>query len=165
MKKTLALVLALVMAFAMMVPAFAIDQKSDPASGETVIKTKTTKDDGNGGEESVESYTVTIPADTEIEWSKESTELVYSVESHLAYGKTLKVGVAGNGKMTYVASDADTFELAYALTGATAYQSAGPVVYPAADQSISVDITANDWNSAVVGVYADTLTFTVEIAQ
>ena len=165
MKKTFAIVMALVMVFALMVPAFAIDQKSDPASGDTIIKTKTTKDDGNGGEESVESFTVTIPADTEIEWGATSTELGYTVEAHLAYGKTLSVSVAGNDVMTYAASDADTFELEYALGGTTEFDSDYPVVYPQADQTFTVDITEDAWNYAVVGVYQDTLTFTVEVNQ
>ena len=169
MKRTFAIVMALVMAFAMMVPAFAIDQKSDPASGDTIIKTKTTRevDDGNGGttEESVESFTVTIPADTEIEWGATSTELVYTVEAHLAYGKTLSVSVAGNDVMTYEASDADTYELAYTLGGTTDFDSGNPVVYPVADQTFTVDIDEEDWNYAVVGVYQDTLTFTAEVNQ
>lgn len=164
MKKTFAIVMALVMVFALMVPAFAIDQKSDPASGDTIIKTKTTKDDGNGGEESVESFTVTIPANTEIEWGAESTALEgFSVESHLAYGKTLSVSVAGNGTMVYEPETGVSFPLAYALTGTTAYTSAGPVVYPAAALELNVEIDSNDWNTAVVGVYVDTLTFTAEV--
>lgn len=157
MKKTLALVLALVMAFAMMIPAFA--DLTAPGSGTTIVKTTMTDEHG----ESAEKFTVSIPADTEIAWGAENTELTYSVESHLGYGKSLQIDVAGDNEMTYQASDADSFALPYALSGDTAFTSAGPVIYPAADKTISVDITADDWNQAVVGQYEDILTFTVDV--
>ena len=65
--------------------------------------------------------------------------------------------------MTYSPEAGVTLELPYTLEGDTAYVSAGPVVYPVANLALSVNITADDWNQAVVGAYQDTLTFIAEI--
>lgn len=109
-------------------------------------------------------YTVTIPADTVIAWGAEKTDLTgYTAEAHLAYGEKLSVTVSGNGNMVYEPEAGTTLALPYTLEGDTAYESAGPVVYPVATLALSVNITADDWNAAVVGEYQDTLTFTAAI--
>lgn len=69
--------------------------------------------------------------------------------------------VAGNDKMTYAASK--TYELPYTLTGAVDFTADAPNVYPAADQTITVNVQDLAWKTAVVGDYADTLTFTAAI--
>lgn len=158
MKKVLSVLLAVAMLAALMVPAFALDQ--DTPSGDTIVKTSTTMEDGKDARR----YAVTIPADTTITWGAESTALEgYTAEAHLAYGEVLTVSVAGSGKMTYSPEDGVTLELPYTLEGDTAYESTGAVVYPVADLALSVNIAADDWNAAVVGEYQDTLTFTAEI--
>lgn len=110
-----------------------------------------------------EKFIVSIPATTEIPWGKASQDLTYSVESHLGYGKKLTVNVSGHGVMTYTVG-ADSMTLDYTLGGATAFTAARPVVYPAAEQTINVNVADRAWKSAVVGEYQDTLTFTVAIA-
>lgn len=161
MKKVLALALALVMMFAVCIPAFAanpITQDSDLKKGEAIVKTSTTREDGTDAE----SFTVTIPATTVIPWETEVTNLVYTVESHLAYGKHLEVSVASEDYKMELAEDAAE-TLAYTLGGATAFAADGPVVNPAADQTLTVTIAAADWANAIVGEYEDTLTFTAEV--
>ena len=158
MKKVISMLMTVAMLAALMVPAFALDQNTP--KGDTIVKTGTTMEDGKDARR----YAVTIPADTTITWGAEKTDLTgYTAEAHLAYGEKLSVTVAGSGNMTYSPEAGVTLELPYTLEGNTAYVSAGPVVYPVANLALSVNITADDWNQAVVGEYQDTLTFTAEI--
>lgn len=157
MKKVISVLLAVAMLAALMIPAFALDQ-NDP-SGDAIVKTSTQTEGG----EDARRYTVTIPAETVIAWGAESTALEgITAEAHLYYGEKLYVSVAGNDKMVYTPEEGTTFELPYTLAGDTAYESDGPVVYPAAALSLTVNVAAEDWNKAVVGEYSDTLTFTAE---
>ncbi len=160
MKKILAIAMAIVMMMAIAVPAFAADLSvKDTDSGEVIITTSTDKADGTDGD----WYTVTIPADTTIAWGEENTALKYSAETHLLYGKTLDVTVtSADYVMTYAPEVGVSLDLAFALTGDTAVNFA-TVTYPAVEKAISVDITADAWNNAIVGEYADTLTFTATI--
>lgn len=158
MKKVVSVLMAVAMLAALMVPAFALDQNTP--KGDTIVKTSTTMEGG----QDARRYTVTIPADTVIAWGAEKTELTgYTAEAHLAYGEKLSVTVSGNGNMVYEPEAGTTLALPYTLEGDTAYESAGPVVYPVATLALSVNITADDWNEAVVGEYQDTLTFTAAI--
>ena len=158
MKKVVSVLMTVAMLAALMVPAFALDQNTP--SGDTIVKTSTTMEGG----QDARRYTVTIPADTVIPWGAGVTKLTgYTAEAHLAYGEKLSVTVAGSGNMTYSPEAGVTLELPYTLEGNTAYVSAGPVVYPVANLALSVNITADDWNEAVVGAYQDTLNFTAEI--
>lgn len=158
MKKVISMLMTVAMLAALMVPAFALDQNTP--KGDTIVKTSTTMEGG----QDARRYTVTIPADTVITWGAEKTDLTgYTAEAHLAYGEKLSVTVSGNGNMVYEPEAGTTLALPYTLEGDTAYESAGPVVYPVATLALSVNITADDWNAAVVGEYQDTLTFTAAI--
>lgn len=160
MKKVLSIALAIVMMMAIAIPAFAADLNGkDTDSGDVIITTSTDKADGSDGD----WYLVTIPADTTIAWGELSTELKYSVEAHLLYGKTLDVDVTSADYIMTYAPEADVaLDLAFALSGDTDMNFA-TVTYPAVEKAISVDITADAWNYAIVGEYADTLTFTAAI--
>lgn len=158
MKKVISMLMTVAMLAALMVPAFALDQNTP--KGDVIVKTDTEMADG----QDARRYTVTIPADTVIAWGAEKTDLTgYTAEAHLAYGEKLSVTVSGNGNMVYEPEAGTTLALPYTLEGDTAYESAGPVVYPVATLALSVNITADDWNAAVVGEYQDTLTFTAAI--
>lgn len=158
MKKVISMLMTVAMLAALMVPAFALDQNTP--KGDVIVKTDTEMADG----QDARRYTVTIPADTVIAWGAEKTDLTgYTAEAHLAYGEKLSVTVSGNGNMVYEPEAGTTLALPYTLEGDTAYESAGPVVYPVATLALSVNITADDWNAAVVGEYQDTLTFTATI--
>ena len=166
MKKIIAIVMALVMMMAVTVPAFAADLSvKDTDSGEVTIATSTQKDtDGDGVPDTDgDWYVVTIPADTTIAWGEQATELKYSAETHLLYGKTLDVKVtSADYIMTYAPEENVALDLAFALSGATDVNFA-TVTYPAAEKAISVDITEDAWNYAVVGEYSDILTFSAAI--
>ena len=163
MKKVISLVMALVMMMAVMVPAFAAELKANPESGDVIIDTSTLKDtDGDGiGDTDAEEYTVTIPADTTIPWGTEETDVSYTVESHLKRDGRVKVTVAGAGVMK---TTDGAYEIAYALVGeGAAFNSTVPTIYPATTKNVTVAISADDWNSAVVEEYKDILTYTAEI--
>lgn len=166
MKKIIAIAMALVMMMAVAVPTFAADlSEKDTDAGDVIISTDTKKDnDGDGvPDEDGDWYVVTIPADTVIAWGAESTELVYSAETHLLYGQSLDVTVtSADYLMTYAPEAGVELNLAFALTGDVDVNFA-TVTYPAAEKAVSVDITADAWNNAVVGEYADTLTFSAAI--
>ena len=160
MKKIIAIVMALVMMMVVTVPVFAADLNvKDTDSGEVTITTSTDKADGTDGD----WYLVTIPADTTIAWGEQATALSYSAETHLLYGKTLDVTVTSSDYiMTYEPEAGVALDLAFALTGDTDVNFA-TVTYPAVEKAISVDITEEAWNYAVVGEYSDILTFTSAI--
>ena len=162
MKKALSIALALTMLFALCVPAFAANITTDGGTGDSIVKTQTTTTGGD----SAEKFTVSIPAETTIPWlTTTAYDIAYTVESHLAYGKHLTVTVAdsdGQNKMLYTPEAGVTLELPYTL-GATAYTAASPVVNPAANVAATITVAENDWNNAVIGEYADTLTFTVNV--
>ncbi|MCI5795982.1 MAG: hypothetical protein MR019_03825 [Ruminococcus sp.] len=169
MKKLISIALAAAMLAAVSVPAFAANPitKNTEQSGTTIIKTST-KTGPDSPEDDAVKYTVTIPADTEIYWGTEETNLVYSVESHLKRGQALKVTVAGTGSMKTDAAKGEVYTLPYTLSGDTAFKASSPVIYgskeaPAVDKNLKVTINSEDWNKAVVDVYDDTLTFTAEV--
>lgn len=159
MKKIVSIIIAVLMLASICVPSFAADITTNGGTGDAIVKTKTVDEAG----ENAEKFIVSIPAVTEIPWGKDSQALTYSVESHLGYGKKLTVNVSGHDVMTYTVG-ADSMTLDYTLGGATAFTARGPVVYPAVEQTINVNVTDRAWKSAVVGEYQDTLTFTVAIA-
>lgn len=165
MKKILSLAMALVMMMAVMVPAFAVELNGNPNEADVIIDTSTLKDtDGDGvGDTDAEEYTVTIPADTTIPWGTENTDVSYTVESHLKRDGRVKVTVAGAGVMK---TTDGAYEIAYSLVGdGAAFTSDVPTIYPAATKAVNVNITADDWNTAVVEEYKDILTYTAEIER
>lgn len=165
MKKILSLAMALVMMMAVMVPAFAVELNANPDSADVVIDTSTLKDtDGDGiGDKEAEEYTITIPADTTIPWGTEETDVSYTVESHLKRDGRVKVTVSGALVMKTVDS---AYEIPYALAGEGITFSADvPTIYPAATKTVTVAISADNWNTAVVEEYSDIITYTAEIER
>lgn len=162
MKKAISAILALVMLTVLCVPAFAANITTDGGTGDSIVKTRTTTADGDNAEK----FIVSIPAETTIPWlTTTAYNISYDVESHLAYGKHLTVTVAdkdGQNKMLYTPEAGVTLELPYTL-GATTYTAPGPVVNPAANVAATITVDVNDWNNAIIGEYADTLTFTVVV--
>ena len=163
MKKVLSLALAVVMLFAVCVPAFAA---ADPTklnqmpeqSGDVLVKTSTTTETG----EDAAAFVVTIPADTTLYWKQPSADVGYSVESHLTRNKAVSVTVATDGTM----KTADgAYTLAYTLEGADVYVADHPVVYPAAPQALTLLVSEDAWNYAVVEEYVGTLTYTAAVVD
>ena len=164
MKKVLSVLVALTMLAALCIPAFAADIVAE-GTGDTIIKTSTLKDtDGDGvGDTDAEGFKVTIPADTVIPWGTAETDVSYMVEAHLARGKAISVAVSGSGTMKTVDG---VYEIPYTLDGTTNFVATNPWVYDTVNdtgvtQPLTVQIAADDWNTAVVEAYQDTLTYTV----
>lgn len=157
MKKAISVVLTFIMLFAVCVPAFAAtDISKTGGTGEVTVKTTTKTESGDDAE----TYSVTIPADTQIAWGTISTDVSYTVESHLSRNKAVAVAVAGSGEMK---TEDGAYALAYTLDGAVEYVADRPVVYPAAAQAVNVLIAEDSWNTAVVESYSDVLTYTSEV--
>ena len=117
------------------------------------------------GDTDAEGFKVTIPADTVIPWGTEATDVSYMVEAHLARGKAVSVAVTGSGTMK--TADA-VYEIPYTLDGTANFVAANPWVYDTVNdtgvtQPLTVQIAADDWNTAVVEAYQDTLTYTVSV--
>ena len=151
MKKVLSVVLAVMMLALIAVPSFAA----------TVTTAGATKEDGTSGE----NYSIEIPADTVIPWGTEATDVSYTVESHLARNKGVKVVVAGTGEMK---TTDGAYSLAYTLEGVKDFLATSPVVYDEATdsgvkQDLKVKIDSVNWKKAVVEEYSDTLTYTVSV--
>lgn len=162
MKKAISIVLTVIMLFAVCVPAFAAtDISKTDGKGEIIVSTTTTTESGDDAE----TYSVTIPADTQIAWGTLTTDVSYSVESHLSRNKAVNVTVAGNenGTMKTDPANGEVYTLAYTLDGAVDYTADHPVVYPAATQAVNVLVDELAWNTAVVESYSDILTYTSQI--
>ena len=174
MKKILSVLLAVSMLLALCIPAFAADIAADGGTGNTIIKTATLKDtNGDGtGDTDAEGFKVTIPADTTLPWGTADTTTVlrpYSVEAHLKFGKHLTVAVTNDGAntMKYTVGGT-TMTLAYTLGGDTDFETVTPVAYDTVndrgvEKTLTVSVAGDAWNTAVVGEYTDTLTFTVDV--
>lgn len=160
MKKIFAVALAVVMMFAVCVPAFAatITNETAEQAGQGHVYTDTSKIDGAG------SYTVSIPAEMPIEWGElESDAYEYSVVSNLRSGYSIKVDVSQNNE---VMSTADGQTLAYTLKGDLTAQTESPIVAEGEFvKSVKVAVDADDWAAAPIDMYEDNATFTVTVVE
>lgn len=163
MKKLFAVVLTLVMLFAVCVPAFATtitDQSASQEATADIYTSTETPDD-------FKAYTVTIPASLEIPWSSEKTAFTYGIKTQLEMGKRLQilVGCVGDQKLT----NANTsIVLPYTFSNSNdeglenlSYTTSREVV--TTNRTFNIDISEEDWNKAPVARYADILTFTIAV--
>lgn len=159
MKKVLALALAVVMMFAVCVPAFAaatpVDITKDTVqAGDVAVKTHIDPDDI--------SYTVTIPADIEIAWGDTSAQdASYTVNTQLFAGDTLDVVVkAKDDSNVMTATDAsvtDTLTFTLANGGTETFGAAVTDATPANEPTVAVDTFVGKTVTEYVGY----LTYTV----
>lgn len=154
-KKLTCLALALALTLSLSVTAFATEINQDdgsPATAETEITTSITP-----------TYVVTIPADTNIPFEATSTDLgkIELTSAHLEPDYVVTVS-ASAGALT---NDADSaYTIPYTLESEDGVFTS--VQYSAAGDytTLTVNITANDWNSAYAGSYSGTITFMVTYA-
>lgn len=160
MKKVFALALALVMMFAVCVPAFAaateteITKDSANQSADVAVKTVIDPTDI--------SYTVTIPADIEIAWGDTSAQdASYKVTTQLFAGDTLSVDVKAKDDSTVMTStDAtvtDTLTFVLANGGAETFGAAVTDAAPANAPTVSIA----SFDGVTVAEYVGYLTYTV----
>ncbi len=170
MKKCLSLLMAAVMLFAVCVPAFAagdmtISKGDANQSASSDVFTKTTRKDNTDAA----SYSVTIPAETEIAWGETRTVFTYHVKSQLEIGNRLHItAVSENG--TQELKNAETSKtLPYAFSYTNLAGSVENLNYTTDNEVIdtnrtfNIDITDTAWQAVPIAEYADRLTFTVEV--
>lgn len=157
MKKVLSLALALVMMFAVCVPAFAVDLDAVTPAGNTQVLVDGLKDMGEG------SYTVTIPAEVKIPWGNETADVEYSIYCQLQTGKLVKV-TASSADGGVMKNPAKTATLNYSLSDTT-YTTKDSVILEAAPEktTVKVLIPKANWEGASIDNYSGTLTFTAEL--
>ena len=175
MKKTLSIVLALTMLFALCVPSFAaVVKDSDKITINAKVPFAATQSDSSAIIKTDTSalpcedgyFSVEFPALTNIPWSQgldSSTPLNCTLDSHLKTGKTLQVTVkksAAESKMTCT-DPAVITTLDYTVSDGSVNLNQ-PVTATPHIFAPKIDIAAAQWNQAVVGDYQDTLT--VEVA-
>lgn len=158
MKKVLSLALALVMMTVVCIPAFANTQYDNGTAGSTTkVTVDGLKDMGEG------SYTVTIPAEIEIPWGNEISDVEYSVFCQLQTRKLVKVTAssADGGVMKNVTQ---TATLKYSLSE-TSYTTTKSVISASNPEKaiVKVNIPKENWDGASIDKYSGTLTFTAEL--
>lgn len=170
MKKYVSLVLTAVMLFAVCIPAFAAEINMGDAvqSATPDVFTKTT-DENN---QNPASYTVIIPADTEIPWSETATEFQYSISSQLEIGKCLNISVTGENSENKLISDITSATIPYKLSYSGDGTGEDSLSYNSNTEMINnlkrtfyVRIVSGDWDSVPVTEYKDYLTFSIDIVN
>lgn len=157
MKKVLSLALALVMMFAVCIPAFAIDLDAGTPAGNTQVLVDGISEMGEG------SYTVTIPAEVRIPWGNTSADVEFSVFCQLQTGKLVNIAVSSADNFT-MKNQAQTATLKYSLSDTT-YTTTKSVILASAPETsvVKVNIPAANWEKASIDNYSGTLTFTAEL--
>lgn len=167
MKKTLAVLLALTMLFALCVPAFAVDN--------TITETGAQTGDGKvvvAGQDVAESFSVSFPAQCDIAWNDTTTvvDMGYTVNSYvLKVGRQLTVSVTADGvmKSADAAKNPKTLQLvnegasAFSVPQAKAFVGASlstEPAYHAADMKYHVQ----SFDGMPLDEYTATFTYTVD---
>lgn len=159
MKKLLSIALAVVMMFAICVPAFATDITKDSAQTASADVVTTYDETADW------SYTVTIPAGVTVAWNDTSAQaMTYSVESQLLIGASLKVSVAADNAGVMTATGT-TDTLTYTLAGGDEVEfpavNAANTTAPGVVGGTNASVTIADFSGVAVGAYTGTLTYTV----
>jgi len=147
MKKVLTFALAVMLVMSLSVTAFAANTTGGDADITTSI---------------APTYTVTIPADVNVQFN--ATETAFgAIEVEVAQihpDKCIKVALASDGKLEN-SIDA-TKVIPYAIKDSTGAAFTSATYLTEGDKTeLSIHITADDWNAAYAGEYSDTVTFTV----
>ena len=147
MKKVFALILTVCLLVTMSVTAFAANTTGGKADITTSV---------------APTYTVTIPADVNVQFNATETDFgaIEVTASQIHPNKCIKVALTSDGKLEN-SIDA-TKVIPYAIKDSTGAAFTSATYLTEGDKSeLSIHITANDWNAAYAGEYSDTVTFTV----
>ena len=147
MKKVLTFALAVILVMGLSVTAFA----ANTTGGEADITTSIAP-----------TYTVTIPADVNVQFNATETAFgAIEVEAAQIHpDKCIKVELTSDGKLEN-SIDA-TKVIPYAIKDSTGAAFTSATYLTEGDKTeLSIHITADDWNAAYAGEYSDTVTFTV----
>ena len=147
MKKLLALILTVAMLATMSVTAFAANTTGGDADITTSIEP---------------TYTVTIPANTNVNFNATETAFgtIEVTASQIHPDKQIRVTMTTDGELN---NTIDTTKvIPYVIKDASGAAFTTATYLTEGDKTVlSIHITADDWNAAYAGDYTDTVTFTV----
>ena len=147
MKKLFALILTVCLLASMSVTAFAANTTGGDADITTSI---------------APTYTVTIPADVNVQFNATETAFgAIEVEaSQIHPDKCIKVALATDKELNNAIDN--TKVIPYAIKDSEGAEFTSATYLTEGDKTeLSIHITADDWNAAYAGDYSDTVTFTV----
>lgn len=172
MKKTISVILSLVMLFALCVPAFAVIDKNTVTAGngtaaENVI-VKTAYAEGQNPSD-LEKYTVSFPAEVSVTWGNTgAVSAAYTVKDlQLQIGAKITVSVAAQetnqaGGAVMQAKDAASgklYELPYTLTGAAAQEFSEYI--DSVGQTSQTQVAVPSFENVPLAEYSGHLVYTV----
>jgi spore coat protein U-like protein len=108
------------------------------------------------------TYTVTIPADVNVQFNATETAFgtIEVVASQIHPDKCIKVSLATDNKLENSIDATKVIPYAIKDSAGAAFTSA-TYLTEGDKTDLSIHITADDWNAAYAGDYSDTVTFTV----
>ena len=147
MKKLFALILIVAMLATMSVTAFA----ANTTGGEADITTSIAP-----------TYTVTIPADVNVQFNATETAFgtIEVTASQIHPDKCIKVALTTDNELNNAIDNTKVIPYAIKDSEGAAFTSA-TYLTEGDKTELSIHITADDWNAAYAGEYSDTVTFTV----
>ena len=147
MKKLFAVILTVAMLATMSVTAFA----DNTTGGEADITTSIAP-----------TYTVTIPADVNVQFNATETAFgtIEVTASQIHPDKCIKVALTTDGELNNAIDNTKVIPYEIQDSEGTAFTSA-TYLTEGDKTELSIHITADDWNAAYAGDYSDTVTFTV----
>ncbi len=157
MKKIIALLLTFVLALSLSATVFAAEINEADGNPKDTDVTVTTSIDP--------TYTVTIPANTTVDFNAESTDFgaVRLDAAQIDPGYVVRVTLNASGTLKNVADAGKT--IAYTVNDTNGEFTSAD--YTAAGQStpLTIDITRNAWDTAFAGDYSDVMTFTISYLE
>lgn len=167
MKKILAVVLSVIMLFAVCVPAFAVQTITDQTANTADARVYTSTEPAPG----FAAYSVTIPAETQISWGTTKTVFSYGVKTQLELGKRLAITAVSQSGTQEMKNAGTTSTLPYTFSytnqagvvNTLAYTTDTEVVDT--NRTFNIDIASSAWDAAPIAEYQDYLTFTVEVVD
>ena len=147
MKKLFAVILTVAMLATMSVTAFAANTTGGKADITTSI---------------APTYTVTIPADVNVQFNATETAFgtIEVTASQIHPDKCIKVALATDKELNNAIDN--TKVIPYAIKDSEGAAFTSSTYLTEGDKTeLSIHITADDWNAAYAGDYSDTVTFTV----
>ena len=147
MKKLFAVILTVALLMSLSITAFA----ANTTGGEADITTSIAP-----------TYTVTIPADVNVQFNATKTDfgVIEVAASQIHPDKCIKVALTTDGKLENSIDATKVIPYAIKDSEGAAFTSA-TYLTEGDKTALSIHITADDWNAAYAGDYSDTVTFTV----
>ena len=147
MKKLFAVILAAALVMSLSITAFA----ANTTNGEADITTSIAP-----------TYTVTIPADVNVQFNATETAFgaIEVTASQIHPDKCIKVALTTDNELNNAIDN--TKVIPYAIKDSTGAAFTSATYLTEGDKTeLSIHITTSDWNAAYAGEYSDTVTFTI----